>query len=274
MKKVDYKKIKSLFDPNVWDVSLLQEEYYDECVNSPIKLVTHLYGHNLTKSPITGYIKNKVLQKEIKTFLILAKKSIESNDYSLYEDSKRILDQTGHNIMPVYLNFKKAAVLSGIGSVAKNSLVYNRKFGFQCKFCMYAIEYGEFYNVEKISVDRNQLNLCNGCDDCIVNCPAGAIHETWIDAKKCDDFIGFGNDREISSLKWVWWEHIGKKSGKYSKSEVKSWDTYEYLKNIVWDGEYATRGDGIVTKNGVPIDIKHCRKCQEQPRCSKMPVEQ
>ena len=269
---VDFQKIKNLFDPNTWDVSVLKEEYYDECVNSPIKVVTHLYGHDMTGSPVTSYIKNKMLNKEIKSFLVLAKKSTQSNDYSLYEESSNILKQTGYHYMPVYLNFKKAAVLSGLGSVAKNSLVYNRKFGFQCKICMYAIEFGDFTFVDDVEINRGQLDLCEGCDDCIVNCPVNAIHETWIDAKKCDDFIGYGNDMEVSSMKWNWWNRVGQSKG-VKKSEVMKWDSYEYNKNIVWDGKYKAI-NGIVYKDGVPIDLKHCKKCQEQPRCSKMPLQQ
>ena len=29
--------------------------------------------------------------------------------------------------------------------------------------------------------------------------------------------------------------------------------------------------NGIVYKNGTPIEIPICRRCQEQPKCSKMP---
>ena len=78
-----------------------------------------------------------------------------------------------------------------MGTVAKISLVYNRKFGFQTKFCMYVLGEGVFENFEPIEVNRGLLNLCSDCDDCIKNCPVNAIHENWIDSKKCDEFIAF-----------------------------------------------------------------------------------
>lgn len=266
--KIDFKVLKSMFNENEWDIGILQEKYYDECINSPIKITTHLYGHNLAENPITTYIKNG--EMEIRSFLVLAKKSLKPNDYSLYKDSEEILQRSGHAFAPVYLNFKKAAVLSGMGVRAKNSLIYNRKFGFQCKFCMYAIEAGQFINGEEVKVDRGLLNLCDGCQDCINNCPVGAIHETWIDAKKCDNFIGFGNDQSISSIKWNWWEHVGQYKSEYTKDDVTSWINYGDS-NIVWDGEYKSI-DGIIYKNNTPVDLKHCRKCQEQPKCSKLPT--
>ena len=266
--KVDFQKLKSLFDTREWDVGILLEEHYDECINSPIKITTHLYGIDLTENPVTSFISNG--EQQIKSFLVLVKKSVNPNDYSLYKISEKILHDSGYNFAPIYLNYKKACVLSGMGSVAKNSLVYNRKFGFQCKICMYAIEAGDFYNLDNFTVDRKMLDLCNDCNDCIKNCPANAIHETYIDAKKCDDYIGFGNDKDISSMKWNWWEHIGKYSSQYTEEDVKSWSSYKDM-NFIWDGEYKSV-EGIVYKNDVPIDLKHCRKCQEQPRCSKSPI--
>ena len=264
---INFQNLKSIFD-NEWDVGVLTEDFYDECLNSPIKTVTHLYGSNLTTNPITSFISNG--EQEIKSFLVLAKKSTNPNDYSLYEKSNELLKNSGYNFHPVYLNYKKALVLSGMGVIAKNSLVYNRKFGFQCKICMYAIETGNFYNLDDVKIDRTMLDLCDGCYDCIKNCPVNAIHETYIDAKKCDDYIGFGNDKDISSMKWNWWEHIGKYSSQYTEEDVRSWSSYKDM-NFIWEGEYKST-EGIIYKNNIPIDLKHCRKCQEQPRCSKMPI--
>jgi ferredoxin len=267
-KIIDFQYLKTLFDPSEWDLGILSEEYYDECMNSPIKAISHPYGIDMTANPVSSYI--SAYGKDIKTFLVLAKKTTTTNDYSLYNESSKILSNAGYEYLPVYLNFKKAVVLSGMGTVAKNSLVYNRKFGFQTKFCMYAVEQGFFENLDEIKIDRGLLDLCEGCEDCIKNCPVNAIHETWIDAKKCDNFIGFGNHDEISSIKWNWWEHIGKHRGDYTEEQVREWSNGNQS-NIVWDEDYESI-DGIIYKNGVPIDLDHCRKCQEQPRCSKMPI--
>ena len=267
--KVNFEKLKQLFDPKEWDVGVLPEEHYDECMNSPIKAATHLYGINMTENP--SRINISVNGKQIKSFLVLAKKSLRGSDYSLYEESNSILKKSGYSYAPVYLNFKKAVVLSGMGTVAKNSLVYNRKFGFQTKFCMYVLGEGVFENFEPIEVNRGLLNLCSDCDDCIKNCPVNAIHENWIHAKKCDEFIAFGNHDEISSYKWNWWNHIGKHRGEFTKEQVKEWSNGDNS-HVVWDGDYSIES-GIVYKNNSPIELDHCRRCQEQPKCSKMPIQ-
>lgn len=267
-KVVNFQQLKNLFDPQEWDVGILSDDYYDECMNSPIKAVSHPYGIDMSKNPISSYI--TAHGKDIKSFLVLAKKSLTTNDYSLYKESSEILQRAGYQYVPVYLNFKKAVVLSGMGTVAKNSLVYNRKFGFQTKFCMYAVEQGLFEEVDDIEVNRGLLDLCDGCDDCIKHCPANAIHETYVDAKKCDNFIGFGNHDELSSIKWNWWERVGKHRGKYTEEEVRAWSSGKD-NDLHWDGEYEAI-DGIIYKYGSPVDLDHCRRCQEQPRCSKMPI--
>lgn len=265
--RIDFKELKKLFPAEEWDLGILAGDYYRECLNSPIKMVSHEFGMNLSENPITSNLKSN--GKEITSFLVLARKSTKAYDYSLYAESYQILSTSGYEFVPVYLNFKKSAVLSGMGTVARNSLVYNRKFGFQHKICMYALENGEFYNIDPITVNRNLLDLCTDCNDCIKNCPVNAIHENWIDAKKCDDFLGHGNHPELKSFKWHWWDLVGKYRGKYTKKEVEKWTSYN--DSIVeWDGEYSSK-DGIVYKNGTPIELPICRRCQEQPKCSKMP---
>ena len=37
---------------------------------------------------------------------------------------------------PMYTNYKEAAILSGLGVRARNTLVYSYKFGFDCHFAM------------------------------------------------------------------------------------------------------------------------------------------
>mgnify|MGYP003307208324 CR=1 FL=1 len=54
--KVNFQKLKSLFDSEEWDVGILSDEYYDECMNSPIKAVSHPYGVDMSQNPISSYI--------------------------------------------------------------------------------------------------------------------------------------------------------------------------------------------------------------------------
>jgi ferredoxin len=264
---MDFQDIKNLFPEDQWDVGILSGDNYYECINSPIKLPTHQYGHSINDPIRTGPKYIETLE-EITSFLILIKRTEDANNYSLYEESRKILEKK-YECDPVYFNFKKAAILSGLGTVARNSLVYNRKFGFQCKICAYSVEDGKFYNYPLPKINRGLLELCEGCDDCIVNCPSGAIHETWIDSKKCDAYIGLSNDENHISVKWFWWENCGKYQGKYTEDQIRNWSTTEEF-NIEWVHPFY-RKDGILKKDGVAIDIPHCRECQKQPRCSKMP---
>jgi ferredoxin len=264
---INFQEVVDLFPKDDWDVGLLMGENYYECINFPIKLATHSYGVDIT-NPITAVPKSYETFEEINSFVILIGKTEKSNDYSLYEESKKILEKK-FICDPVYLNFKKAAVLSGLGSIAKNSLLFNRKFGFQCKICAYNIGSGQYYNYEIPEINRNILDLCDGCNDCIVNCPAGAIHETWVDSRKCDTYIGLSNSDKHTSIKWFWWEKCGKYQGKYTEQDLKNWSTFEDF-DIKWESPF-TNKDGILKKNGIVMDIPHCRECQKQPKCSKMP---
>ena len=51
--KVNFQKLKSLFDSEEWDVGILSDEYYDECMNSPIKAVSHPYGVDMSQIPVS-----------------------------------------------------------------------------------------------------------------------------------------------------------------------------------------------------------------------------
>lgn len=261
--EINFDQIKTLFDSNLWDVGYLSDEVLKRSANTPIKGVCHLSGHNLTNSPhFVAY-----------NGIILARYAKETNDYSLYEESFSILkNKFPDNIFDqVYVNFKEAALLSGIGDRAKNSLVYNRKFGFQCKFCAY-IFLPKITNYEKLNPSKKLLNLCEGCNDCIKNCPVGAIQEDWIDAQKCDDFISLGNHPTIPSVKWYWYE---KMKPNISRDIVESWKSFHDAPTFEWgegiDGYYKLT-DSFLTKDGIPVAVPHCKECISQPKCSKLPL--
>lgn len=263
--ELDFNEIKKIFDVNLWDVGFLSEENLKRSGSAPIKGVCHLSGHNLTSgshfTPFNG--------------IILARYAEETNDYSLYEESLSILkSKYSEDIFAqVYINFKEAALLSGIGSRAKNSLIYNRKFGFQCKFCAYVFS-SNIKNYEILSPSKNLLNLCEGCDDCIKNCPVGDIHEDWIDAQKCDDFISLGNHPTIPSIKWFWYE---KMKPDIPRSTVESWTQHNEAPEFKWgqgvDGYYEL-DDTYLKKDGVAVvSIPHCKECLCQSKCSKSPIQ-
>jgi len=262
--QIDFNQIKDLFSDQEWDAAYLSAEHLQRSSSAPIKVKMHVFGHDMTNA-----IHAKALNG-----IILAKYSTESNDYSLYRESyeKLLTLFDKEDFAPVYVNFKEASILSGFGVRAKNSLVYNRKFGFQCKFCAYIFR-DEIVNHDDLKPQKGMLDLCDGCEDCIRNCPVNAIHEDWIDGAKCDNFIGYGNDPSVSSLKWFWYEKMRPRN--ISKDEVYEWNSHAtHGKNIVWgkgiDGFYELTMEGLM-KDGNPVKIPHCRNCQEQPKCSKAP---
>ena len=271
--EIKFEKIKGLFDEKKWDIAYLSKDGFERVGNSPIKYNFHHIGYDKANS----------LHRESYNGIILARHCTKSNDYSLYDESYNILKKEfipakvnlgkeKESFLQTYLNFKEAALLSGLGYRARNSLIYNRKFGFQCRFTSFMFG-PQIVDYEILERKEGLLDLCEGCDDCIKNCPVRAIHEDWVDASKCDNFIGFGNHPTIPSIKWFWYEKIGYK--KYSREEVESWTRYEEEGPLEWgqgiDGFYESSSYGLL-KDGVPIDIPHCQECTSQPRCSKAPL--
>ena len=257
-------EIQKLFDPDLWDVGFLSKQNLKRSGSAPIKAVTHLSGHDLTSmggkfTPYNG--------------IVLARYSDVTSDYSLYQDSFDILNNNlrKDSFQQVYVNFKEAALLSGIGSRARNSLIYNRKFGFNCKFCAYVLE-DDIIDTENLKPQKNLLDLCEGCDDCIKNCPANAIHEDWVDAESCDDFISWGDHPTIPSIKWFWYE---KMKPNYTEEEVISWKNSNDGPPFEWgqgiDGYYEL-GETYLTRDGKSVAVPHCNQCQCQPKCSKAPI--
>ena len=269
---IDFVELKNLFDPKEWDVAYVSADNFDKGGHKKVKEKFHVSGvdwiDNVDATPYNG--------------IILAKYVEENSIYSLYDESEEILSaEYKYNYAQVYVNFKEVALLSGFAHRAKNSLVYNRKFGFKCKLCAYMFV-PPIINYEKLEPSTELLDLCNGCDDCIRNCPAAAISEEGIDGVKCDDFIGWGNHPTIPtpSFKWFWYEKIGYK--KHSREEVASWNGVDKLSpygNRTWqlplgkgiDGYYERDGWKL-KRDGVYVSETCCKECQLQPRCSKAPV--
>jgi ferredoxin len=221
---------------------------------SPIKDKSHLAGYDISNA-IYSHIWNGI---------VLVRKSETTNDYSFYVEAQDILlsrfDKS--QFIFTYTNYKESALLSGLGYRAKNSLIYSRKFGFQSKICSFMFT-SKIIDVPDTKPNKEMLKLCDGCNDCIVNCPVRAIHEDWIDAKTCDSYIG-------ENIKWFWYE---KMKPDIPKEVVETWKGNSY--SLEWgqgiDGYYEIDGWKL-KKDGVVISIPHCMECTLQPRCSKSPV--
>lgn len=77
------------------------------------------------------------------------------------------------------LSMKHAAVLAGIGTLGKNTLLINRKYGNM-------LSIGIVLTDLDLPSDMLDEEICiKGCKLCIDNCPAGAIDEFGVNQKLC-----------------------------------------------------------------------------------------
>ena len=278
-KQLDMKEIKRWFDPDKWDIGYITKEQLKICSYSPIKAASQTHGWNFTNDVNFNWA-------GICNGIVLIKHSSVSLDYLLYEEASEILIKQGLkegiDWSHVYTNFKQAEILSGRGVRARNSLVYNYRFGFDSKVCV--IGFMEMIqNPPKIKrVAGNNFkdefwHKCIGCDACREACPVGAIHNNeesginWLDSEVCDDFLEWGDHPRIPSIKKFWHEKVHPEIPKESVDKVTNfWKSKESGDHfMVWDVNGYTANDGIFRKNGKKISVPICRECQVQAPCSK-----
>ena len=263
-KSIKFPEIQELFPADMWDVGFLTEDQLRICAYSPVKGKAQEYGADYT---------NNIHFFSIVNSIVLARYSPDSWDYSLYKEADDILKKSSmENWFPIYTNFKAAAILSGLGVRAKNSLIYGYKFGFDMKICVIGFE-------DKITdcPPPEQINLqywerCEGCSDCRLACPAGAIRNEnepyWLDSSKCDDFIGFGDHPRIPSIKKFWHKNVHPEVPQDIVDHMKGCMDLEGGLSFDANGYTLDMQTGVL-KDGGPIPVPFCRECQAQPRCSK-----
>ena len=287
MKQVhlDFEEIKKWFDSDKWDIGYLTKKQLKICTQSPIKTITQHYG---------WFFVNKLHfnWEGIRNGIVLIRNSSISLDYSLYEEATKILVKQGLKERidwgHVYTNFKEAEILSGKGVRARNSLVYNYKFGFDSKVCV--VGFMEMIqNPPKIKrVAGNNFkdefwHKCIGCDACREVCPVGAIHNNesanWLDSGACDDFLGLSDHPRIPSMKKYWHENVRPDIPKEMVDRVTNSRENDKMGKQVggeqipfldWNANgYKAANQGIIYKDGKEIPVPVCRECQVQAPCSK-----
>lgn len=269
MNKISFNDIVELFNPDEWDIGYLSAEGLLRCGLSPIKYKAHPRGADFTSSIHYSGLTNCIVFAKIG----------HTWDYTHYEEAEEIIYDAGYeNWFPVYTNYKHAAILSGIGVTAKNSLVYNYKFGFDCHYGVIAFKEDIVDVPDTFRVNWDYWHRCEGCDDCAKNCPAGAIHNDkkpyWLNSDACDNFIGISDHPTIPSVKTFWHKNIYPELPKEVVENIKSpKDVIDLFPNSGGVLPFDRNGytyDGYVTKhNGKPVNIAFCRECTSQPRCSK-----
>jgi ferredoxin len=263
---VQFLDVQKLFPEDAWDVGLLTKEQLKIVSYCPIKWKSQL--DEKTHLDFTNFIHFS----NIVNTLVLVRHSVEPFEYSLYEEATKILSDSGlegwHHI---YTNFKEAQILSGLGVRAKNSLVYNYKFGFDSKIC--AIGFIEEITDPPLNrrINKKYWQRCKGCDDCRIACPVGAIHNEeepyWLDSAKCDNFLGYSDHPTIPSIKKFWHENVHPEIPKEMVDKITG---HLDIGHLPFDANGYTNDDyGTVRRDGKQIPVPFCRECQVQPRCSK-----
>ena len=136
-------------------------------------------------------------------------------DYTHYNRACEIMDNSPYDSwFPVYTNFKEAALRAGLGVRARNSLIYDYRFGFDVHFTAIGIN----NTIVDIPTSRRHntkmWNRCVDCDDCMIKCPVGAIRNkekvNWLNSTDCDNMIAFGkpDNKDIPSIKDFWGKNV------------------------------------------------------------------
>ena len=232
----NFSHIEKLFPKKEWDVGYMSETQLKICASLPIKAKAHLFGQDFT---------NSVRFSELRNCIVLIRNNEIPGDYNFYEEAVDIMRKSDFKTWEmIYTNFKEAALQAGLGVRAKNSLIYSYRFGFDSKICAIGFD-DKITNPPNKKVNKKLWDTCTGCNDCMIHCPAKAIHHdgdnNWLDGGACDDFIGDSkNHPRIPSIK----TYIDK--GYVPKGSL--WALY---------------------KNDKPVPVSFCRECISQPRCSK-----
>jgi Pyruvate/2-oxoacid:ferredoxin oxidoreductase delta subunit len=276
-----FSDIKKLFPEEDWDIGYLTLEQLKTCCYMPVKWKTQKIGWDSINN-----IHFNWLGLGIANGIVLVRQVEESYDYSLYEESKKILYENGLEEFKewrfrisgraqygqwahLYTNFKEAQILSGLGVRAKNSLVYNRRFGFDNKICVVVV-WDKIIEPPNNKPDFKYWDRCDGCDDCRLNCPVRAIHNEkepyWLDSSKCDNFIGLGNHPRIPSMKKFWHKNVHPEVPQEDADRMRD---FLITGALPWDANGYEIRDDICYKDGKQIPIPLCRECLSQPRCSK-----
>ena len=278
MNEISFKYLESLFDPECWHVGMITKEQLLEVSLMPIKYKLHIYGADFT---------NSVHFRGLTNCLVLSNAG-HNWDYTHYNQAEEIMQKSPYDHwFPVYTNFKEAALRAGLGVRARNSLIYDYKFGFDVHFTAIAIKDTIIDIPTSRRHNTKMWNRCVGCDDCMIKCPVGAIRNKdkvdWLNSSDCDHMIGFGtpDNKDIPSIKDFWHKNLYPEIPQeiidkvYNEEDMEKYVSEDYGYSLTKDFQFNWNRNGytydgqVIRKDGDAVNVPFCRECTSQPRCSK-----
>ena len=119
------------------------------------------------------------LQRFIPGFKIQGDKSMNPEVSKIYELEFASAVEEGKPVPDVIIDYNKAAVVCGLGSIGLHNKVIVPKYGTYMRFVFIItdmeLEFDEPFNDE----------LCDNCGECIKACPGNAIDENGVDTWQC-----------------------------------------------------------------------------------------
>lgn len=255
---IKYSDIIKCFDSNEWDFSYLTFSEMQEVLNHPIKLINRIEEIKLYKTDF----------QEQSICLIVVKHTYDF-DYTLNKFFIETLNEyySNLNYRVFECNYKYAAVKSGLGQYAKNSLFYHSKFQFDSHIAVFLFPEGIDDLPNRKPANFHLLKSCENCEDCIKACPVSAINindqsRTWIDLIKCDNFCHFGNHGKIPSIKW---NLVKINNLNLSQEEIYNIQNFQdWIQTVGPGGEFLN-----INGNNSYVVFPICRECTSQKKCSK-----
>ncbi len=119
------------------------------------------------------------LQRSVPGFKVKGDKSTNPEVNRIYELEFASPVEDGKPAPDVIIDYNKAAVVCGLGSVGLHNKVITKKYGTYMRF-VYIITDMELEFDEPFGEE-----LCDGCGECIKACPGNAINNEGLDTWQC-----------------------------------------------------------------------------------------